>query len=424
MSVTYYISQQNGNDANDGLIPETAWASFYGALNSLFPTSPLLEDITIYVAPGIYRETIELSELLGENRVVFEADPCCLYFPNDNQGIVRISGLQEDETTPLESLTSTNYCLITVSDNVKLLNLNIDSPYHGIIGGTIENCKIWSGLIGAQDFVFAKNCEIYSGTTGLVGISTTESEAYNCICYSATNGFATTSCYHCFSISANISFTNCTSYNCIAQYSLTGFSGGTCYNCIASNCQNGFTSTAGSNRKSIGCSANTGDSPGSAFYFLPEIKTIVSKGLTDKGTPIVDNTADILGLERDTGNGLPDIGPIENCDYSLNYDDFYVSAPSVQINKSGQLSFTFRVNKGTAVIKQVTVKHANTASSLKPQVVIRGLGIELTKTVEFESDLWETLTFSFVAPVDGVMEVILYARDSNEDSYSLFANFI
>lgn len=92
MSVTYYISQQNGNDANDGLIPETAWASFYGALNSLFPTSPLLEDITIYVAPGIYRETIELSELLGENRVVFESDPCCLYFPNDNQGIVRISG--------------------------------------------------------------------------------------------------------------------------------------------------------------------------------------------------------------------------------------------------------------------------------------------------------------------------------------------
>jgi hypothetical protein len=155
---------------------------------------------------------------------------------------------------------------------------------------------------------------------------------------------------------------------------------------------------------------------------MPEIKTIIKNGIVDKGIPIVDNPTDLLGLERAGGDGNIDIGPIESCDYSLEYNDYYVSAPAVRINRKGQLSFKFRINAGDRVIKQVTVKHVNTSEDLKPQVIIRGLGINLIQTASYDNNMWETLTLSFTAPVSGVMEMILSARDPNENSYSLFSN--
>ena len=421
-NVEYYISQQTGDDNNDGLTPQTAWKTIDKAISTVLPVQD--SSVVVYIAPGTYRESIVFNGSINDNeKIIFKGDPDCLHFPDCISGPVRISGYQEDEQTPIESITPTNPFLVFCDGKVVFDTIEFYCPINGLIGDSFINCKVWSCLVGVSLFTFAKNCEVYSNHIGFNGLSTSVSSAYNCICFSNRSCFNLSSCYHCFGIGL-IAFNSCVSYNCAAQYSPTGFSDGSCYNCIASNCQNGFTSTSGSNRKSIGCDANTGDSPGSAFYFLPEIKTIIKNGIVDKGIPIVDNPTDLLGLERAGGDGNIDIGPIESCDYSLEYNDYYLSAPAVRINRKGQLSFKFRINAGDRVIKQVTVKHVNTSEDLKPQVIIRGLGINLIQTASYDNNMWETLTLSFTAPVSGVMEVILYARDSNEDSYSLFANFI
>jgi len=414
-ATSYYVDQQNGNDNNDGLTPSTAWATLNKAVITVKPK--LNDTVFVYIAPGIYRESLSFTgSELPDDKVVFYGDSECLYFTDGRPGAVIISGYNADEQTPI-GITFVSY------GSVILKNIEIHSPYEGVVGPYLENCKIWAGLNGIIGSPYIKNCEVYAGNCGLIGVPAATNLAYNCIVFGRI-GFQYATCYHCYSMANNIAFSSCSSYNCAAQYSMTGFSSGSCYNCIASNCQNGFTSTAGSNRKSIGCSANTGDSAGSAFYFLPEIKTLVNNGLLNKGVPVINNPTDIIGLERNTGNGLPDIGPIENCDYSLNYDDFYISAPSVQINRSGQLSFTFRVNEESTVIKQITVKHFNTANDLKPQVIIRGLGIELIKTASCESNEWEQLTVSFISPANGVMEMILSARDPNPNAYCLFSNIL
>jgi hypothetical protein len=66
---TYYVRQTIGNDANDGLSPETAWHSISKLSNAMEAGS------IAYVGPGLYREEIRLQHNgTAENRITLIAD--------------------------------------------------------------------------------------------------------------------------------------------------------------------------------------------------------------------------------------------------------------------------------------------------------------------------------------------------------------
>ena len=398
----YYVSQTTGSDTNDGLTAQTAFATIGKAVNVLQSTDN--DPVTVRVAPGIYRESLYVNRLDASTnkRTRFIGDPDCIFFDSCGPGVVRISGYTQNEQTPLGEFYGTDSYIVFSYDIGYLENIELCSPYSGTYGCSLNACKLWTALIGVSNFTKAEKCEVYSGSTSFVGISTAASSAYNCISFSASNGFSTATCYHCFSIANNIGFNSCTSYNCAATLGLTGFNAGSCYNCAASMCDNGFVSTAGSNRKTYNCNANLGDATGEPFCFVPKIQVLKPDGL------LGDSTLNIV--------------PIENCYCSLDDDNYYISPPSVKISREGQISFEFKVNANQYTARQIYVKHLNTAEDLKPQVIIRGLGIEMIKTVTASSDTWQGLIFTFVPPIDGVMEIILCTRDQNENAYSLFSD--
>jgi hypothetical protein len=416
----YYVSQQSGNDSNNGLSSASPIATLSRLCEILKPKQS--ETVTVYVAPGIYRcSPFFVGPDTEGGKIVIKGDSDCVNFPQCSPGLVRISGYDEDEKTPIEDIINNNYNLVSSIGEVQLENIEICSPCNGVSCSRLVNCKIWSGLIGAQDFVFAKNCEIYSGTTGLVGISTTESEAYNCICYSATNGFATTSCYHCFSISANISFTNCTSYNCIAQYSIKGFFGGTCYNCVASECESGFGSITGSDNGTKGCLSNKGNFITNNFCFNMILQNYLSMGLLDRGTEISETTDnDIYGLRRISN--IIDIGPIENCNYEFEYNDVYSSAPAIKIYGSGQLALNFNAYARLNILKTIFVKFHIEEGADKPQVIIRGNNLNIVKTLTGNNDVWERVDINLLSPVDTTVSMILCTNDPSANSYAIFSD--
>ena len=83
---TYYVDAVNGSDYNDGLSPETAWATMTKAGNEM------LDGDVVYVAPGVYRESIHFTNT-GSFEVI--GDPYCSVFTGSTPGFVRFTDTDE-----------------------------------------------------------------------------------------------------------------------------------------------------------------------------------------------------------------------------------------------------------------------------------------------------------------------------------------
>ena len=84
--VSYYVRQTVGNDANDGLSPETAWEHI-GKLSTAMHAGD-----TAYIAPGLYRDQITvLNDGAIDNRITFIADAKGQH-TGDQPGVVMITG--------------------------------------------------------------------------------------------------------------------------------------------------------------------------------------------------------------------------------------------------------------------------------------------------------------------------------------------
>jgi len=84
---TYYVDAINGSDYNDGLSPETAWATITKACNTM------VSGDVVYVAPGVYRESIYFVNAPGTFTVI--GDPYCSIFTNSKPGFVRFTDTDE-----------------------------------------------------------------------------------------------------------------------------------------------------------------------------------------------------------------------------------------------------------------------------------------------------------------------------------------
>src|SRR5690606_4037651 len=94
LMATYYVSIQTGDDTNDGLSPETAWATITKAAQTMVAGD------RVYVAPGTYYETVQpLNFGEPDAWISYIADTNARHFPFLPPGPVIISGL--DSATAL-----------------------------------------------------------------------------------------------------------------------------------------------------------------------------------------------------------------------------------------------------------------------------------------------------------------------------------
>jgi hypothetical protein len=106
---TYYI-RTDGNDSNTGLgaTTATAWRTIAKALGVAGITS----GDTVYIAPGVYTESITVGMTSATTTTSLIGDPTCTFFSGVNPGVIKLTTLDGSGTnlyTSLITATSKNF---------------------------------------------------------------------------------------------------------------------------------------------------------------------------------------------------------------------------------------------------------------------------------------------------------------------------
>lgn len=232
----YYVSQQNGNDNNDGLSPTTAWATISKAANEVLST--LDGDTYVYIGPGTYREYVSFVNggTDSEHRIIFAGDPNCLYLTNDHPGIVRITGCDVNEVpgtaaTPLIKWFGTYVELWDVWADGGNYNQYL---FYGNFqyGGNGQICRRVRAN-GYYGFGYLICYDCFAG--GYMGYG--YCEAYNCIGIGGANTnagvFYDSRSFNCLAMGGYYGYYGGWSYNSISMYNVYGYYGGYTNNCAA-----------------------------------------------------------------------------------------------------------------------------------------------------------------------------------------------
>lgn len=214
---TYYL-RISGSDSNDGLTPATAWRTFTKALGS----SGISSSDTLWVGPGIYREsvTVSMTTASAETFIIGDIDGV---MTGDSPGEIQWTGYFINDKT----LSTLNGVLLNLNgrDFLTFKNISFTSPFRStsvsgnIIGSTTTtatNIKFLNCFFIIQ----AGNTPIIALTIGF-GISAnwtidscyffsnSDSSARPIILISLTTG--TGSDYD-----ANIRINNCLFHSCVS----------------------------------------------------------------------------------------------------------------------------------------------------------------------------------------------------------------
>lgn len=248
---TYYVSRQNGNDANAGTSVGAAKATVAAGLNLMSAGD------TLYIGPGRYQEKIVNSSIAAgtsegsETKII--GDPECQYVTSDNPGIVRITGCDADEKA-----TTGNVWVSSIKNYVHVKNLYIDGCSNTFsvqargVGQVWENCVIM-GRSGADggfgSRALFKKCLVIGNAYALEDVNTEQCVLIGRIagaykgyhigsiamgyqrgfweCYDqsfeGTVNSSRGSCYNCLAIGALTNFEGCSGYNNIAISGLYGY---------------------------------------------------------------------------------------------------------------------------------------------------------------------------------------------------------
>jgi len=237
----HYISQQNGNDANDAHSVVNAKAT----IGSLITAGIAAGDV-VYIGPGTYREavTMAVSGNAGA-RIKFYGDPGARYLTNDKPGVVRVTRCDANETAQSGSCVwdfgtrqyidiydlfidgtsdaSGSYAAINGYDNITVNRCVAIGTWRGMaVGGQIYNSILVGGEAGAGA------CDVYDSILFGGNYAGYGANYYGCIGFGGLNG----------------GFRNfTTARNCLAIGGAYGFwsaASGTMYNCVAMANQRGF----------------------------------------------------------------------------------------------------------------------------------------------------------------------------------------
>lgn len=170
----FYVRATAGNDANDGLTPETAFRSIGAAL------SRLTDGDTVIVGPGIYPESIldPLSGLAAQP-VRFIADPTgAMTLDAPGAVIVDATGVTDMQGVPLPAVRISGASYISI-DGFHIRGGATDTPGVQVRPGSsnivIRNCEVTGNggdgiLVQASEDVLLFNNLVYDNTgNGIVG---------------------------------------------------------------------------------------------------------------------------------------------------------------------------------------------------------------------------------------------------------------
>ena len=307
-----FVSQQNGNDSNNGLTPATAYATITKASQVAVASAGV--DTFVYIGPGIYRESFVPTNngLSATERIIYQGDPNCVHLTGDKPGRVRITRCNTAE------LPQTGRVLDwTGKTNVELTDCDVDGSSNdyalynvavarrvnatskdGIFGGVNYNCTSIGGSRGF-DGGTNYNCTSIGGGNGFqFGTN------YNCTSIGGINGFSGSTSYNCTSIGGSNGFSSSTNYNCTSIGGSNGFSSGTNYNCTSIGGRNGFNSGMNRNCRNVYCI--TGDQTAGqhvAFDLLKILPAVLDtygmmKGAHPHSTQLTTTTSYNLTGER------------------------------------------------------------------------------------------------------------------------------
>lgn len=330
---TYYVSQQRGNNSNDGLSAATPFLT----LAKLQSVMTGVGDLA-YIGPGTYRERYTVQA----NNQTITGDPRCLYVVGDTPGVCRITGADTNEIPSSGTIINCNARTgITIQGTSihAMLQVGGSSDNYAITGTTGADTVVqFVGVSsnGGMTQVSATNCIAQAvqyaynacNATSCIGIAQVygyyvsgaiSRAATNCLMIGGTRGYA------------GASTTNVTTVkNCIAFCTGSGYVGDsrglTITTCSALYCGQGANGTNVSNALDVStlfyqhCTAATaGTVTGSPtasglVTFDPTLLALafdprVLAGVYGLGTAAGAPATDILGAAH---KSPPDIGPYSN----------------------------------------------------------------------------------------------------------------
>ncbi|NIP25879.1 MAG: hypothetical protein GWN55_15570 [Phycisphaerae bacterium] len=150
---TYYINAADGNDNNDGLSPQTAFATIQKGVNTAY------DGDTIIVYPGLYTETINF---LGKNIILKSTDPTNLYTVKSTT----ISGLIVFRGTEQASCKLAGF---DIKGNIFGFDWDIDPNGDNHTHATISRCVLENLWTGCGRLIYACDGKISNCTIANIG---------------------------------------------------------------------------------------------------------------------------------------------------------------------------------------------------------------------------------------------------------------
>lgn len=215
----YYVSQQRGSDANDGLSPTSPWATLAKANTTV--TASVDGDTYINIGPGTYRERLVLANagIDSTHRIIWRGDPDAIRVRGDKPGRVRITGADANETPTAGHVINWN-----AKQFVEFWEARAD--------GTSDLAAFYMGA-AIDKTVACRQCVGAGYTAAFSGGS-----CYRCLGEGRTDGFRYTYAEQCVAVGSNAGCRDSTAELCWAQ----GYYG--CSYCNSDGCIVFYANTA------------------------------------------------------------------------------------------------------------------------------------------------------------------------------------
>ena len=435
---TYYVSQQVGNDANDGLGPTAAHA--WLTLGKANTDDLLVADDIVRVGPGTYREKLDLYESGTAGHVIsWIADPECLYLTSDKPGVVRWSATDNDDTQGTDAaldFASTTY----VEASWFLLDGTMSTSKSTVTraGAYDATCKIFDCLVFGLNVVqgvYAGRC-LAVGKSGFiscypecciaiasVGFQGNQDGSSGNIAIGGTQGFSlddlARTLWNSLAIGCAYGFYAATKVNsptishCHAAYCTAGFNSLVLHADTYAACQFGSLSCSGDavTEAAVALLPNF-DLLKRALEPALALTALLGAGDSTYAATITDM------LNRVRTMGTVDIGAYELATDALSWTvgDYQMTAPGIKITGIGQKIIQISAAAGVAVTVTVQVKHDS--ATTKPQILLRGKSIATqTATCTAANDTWQELSVTETPDINEVLELVLYGREASKIAY-------
>ncbi len=147
--MTVYYVRNDGNDLNSGTLANTsgAWKTLTKALGA----SGISGGDTLYIAPGVYRETIEVGFASTGSTTYIYGDPKALNFTGLTPNVVRITSNTLYDSLPY-AFTPSGNTLISVAgkSNIVFESLYLEYTYVGLGLSSCNNIQLRNSVLSTH----------------------------------------------------------------------------------------------------------------------------------------------------------------------------------------------------------------------------------------------------------------------------------